>query len=393
MEASKYLKCPERVPIPEKTCLTAVQELQEGRPLGTGASEARMRNILDSLDLRIAVLSGEGTILAANKAWLAFDAVCVSAGHPSARVGVNYLQLLEHTATADGTFAAGGVEALKSLMSRKKRFASVDYQLEVGGAVRWYLALITPLEGSDSGAVVAHQDITQRMQSHVALEDAHKRLQVLSKRVIAIQEEERRAISLELHDDIGQSLAALKIALARIVSRKGVASEALLGECLGIADATVERIRQLSHELRPPQLDQLGLGEALAWLVERQRAATGMRIECTVAGLETRPSRDIEAACYRIAQEAINNASRHAKATSIAVSVQSDGRSLELTIRDDGQGFDEEVARAHALRSGSLGLISMEERAQYAGGRFTLRSVPDAGTTVSVRFALEAAAP
>jgi signal transduction histidine kinase len=148
-------------------------------------------------------------------------------------------------------------------------------------------------------------------------------------------------------------------------------------------------LRELYLELHPPQLDQLGLQAALRWLVNRQRGMTGLAIDCRVKGVE---DGDIPAAvasaCYRICQEALNNATRHAQARHIGVELESRQGSLELSIGDDGVGFDELTKREGMLK-GSLGLISMEERALLAGGRLELRTAPGAGTRVVAHFALD----
>ena len=228
------------------------------------------------------------------------------------------------------------------------------------------------------------------MLAHHALGEANKRLQAMSKRVLSIQEDERRRISRELHDDIGQSLTALKIGLHRIAQRTSEEHKELLGQCLSIADTTLDKLRNLSTELRPPQLDQLGLEGALEWLVNQQRNATGLDVECQFVGLSQRLPAELESACYRITQEALNNATRHAAAKRIHIRVERNDHMLMLVIRDDGAGFDLDSARNKAIKTGSLGLISMEERAQLAGGALVLRSVPGMGTTVQVTFALEA---
>jgi signal transduction histidine kinase len=280
----------------------------------------------------------------------------------------------------------------RAVIERRQAFGSLDYQLGSGPNARWYLARIMPLEGSENGAVVSHQDITDRMMAHGALESAHRRLQALSKRILNIQEEERRAISRELHDDVGQNLAALKIGLHRLSQDPRVAGLDLLADCLAAAEASLDRLRELAQDLRPPQLDQLGLADALGWLVERQRGATGIEIHCEAEGLEDRRApAALESACYRIAQEAISNATRHASAKRIVVSVELGERMLKLAVRDDGVGFDEEATRQRAIKAGSLGLISMEERAELAGGRLKVRSVVGGGTTVSALFPLDAA--
>ena len=219
-------------------------------------------------------------------------------------------------------------------------------------------------------------------------------MRVLSKRVLSIQEEERRNISRELHDDIGQSLAALKIGLYRLGQRPVAEQSSLLAECVAAADETIEKLRALSLELRPPQLDQLGMEDALRWLVERQRNATGLDIKCHFNGLlKKRAPAALETVCYRIVQEALNNATRHANAKSIMIQVEANARLLRFTVHDDGAGFDEPAARLRALHSGSFGLISMEERAHLAGGRLRLRTVPGGGTTITAMFPLDDSDP
>src|SRR5258706_423243 len=174
--------------------------------------------------------------------------------------------------------------------------------------------------------------------------------------------------------------------------RRGTASaaerRALLSECVGAAGGGREKLRQLAMARRPPQLDQLGLKEALEWLAQRQSAASGLPIKCKFAGLEARLPATLESACYRIAQEALSNATRHSKAKLITIGVESDGALLKLAVHDDGIGFDPGEARLRLVRSGSMGLIGMDERAQLAGGRLKVRSVPAAGTTVSAIFPL-----
>lgn len=350
-------------------------------------SEAMKRGILDSLDSRIAVLDASGIIVAVNRAWEEFDRTRNAAGLSAAIVGENYFAVLREADAIGNAFALKGEAAIRSVMERRAPFATLDYQLGFGASARWHLARVMPLEGSEHGAVVSHQDITDRVMAHAALENAHRRLQTLSKRVLGIQEEERRSISRELHDDVGQNLAALKIGLHRLAQGNGAPDATLLADCVATAESTLEQLRNIAQELRPPQLDQLGLVDALGWLVERQRRASGVEITCEFAGLEERrPPAALESACYRIAQEALNNATRHAKPKRIVVRVDRDGALLKLSVRDDGVGFDEDAQRQRALRSGSLGLISMEERAELAGGRLKVRSVIGGGTTVSALF-------
>jgi signal transduction histidine kinase len=216
---------------------------------------------------------------------------------------------------------------------------------------------------------------------------ADSRLRVLSARVLSIQEEERRHISRDLHDDVGQSLAALKFCLHRLLPLSQGEAHALVTDCIGMADSTLERVRSLSREMHPPELDALGLEEALRSLVERLRAASAQDNKCHFNGLLNRRfPLGMESACYRIAQEALGNATRHAGASSILLTLEAGPRLLTLTVRDDGRGFDTRKAARRALKAASLGLISMDERARLAGGRLTVRGNPGQGAIIRAVF-------
>ena len=351
-------------------------------------SESMQRNIMDSLDSQIAMLNGSGTIVAVNHAWEAPDSVANKCFGRQLPAGNNYIGALQER--AGEVFPQSIAEDIKAVLEHRSGHFSLEFEIAAGPSTRWYAMRVMPLSDNEEGGLVSHEEITSRMLMHIALRDANKRLQSLSKRVLTVQEEERRNISRELHDDIGQSLSALKIGLHRLSQCPAEQQAKLQSDCLEIADISLNKLRQLSLELRPPQLDQLGLEDALRWLVDRQRSTSGIDIVLHCNGLTGRriPA-TFESACYRIAQEGLNNATRHAKATSIMIHVEKNDRLLKLAIRDDGAGFDEKAARQRALKSGSLGLISMEERAQLAGGRMKLRTVLGGGTTISAVFALD----
>jgi two-component system sensor histidine kinase UhpB len=349
-------------------------------------SEAMKRGILNSLNMRIAVVDSDGLIVATNKVWEEFGSVRGSLHAAHAAVGDNYLALLKDAAAKGDEVAERSIAGVLAVINREVGFASIEYEHAVSGGMRWFVARAMPLQDSADGAVISHEDITDRMLAHHALADANKRLQAMSKRVLSIQEDERRSISRELHDDIGQSLTALKMGLHRLAQRTEEDGGELLTQCIDIADTTLDKLRDLSHELRPPQLDQLGLEGALEWLVGRQRAATGLDVECEFVGLSTRLPAELESVCYRIAQEALNNATCHANAKKIRIRVECNDRLLILSIRDDGTGFDVETAQQKAAKAGSLGLISMEERAQLASGRLKIRTGAGNGTTIQAIF-------
>ncbi|WP_171162795.1 PAS domain-containing sensor histidine kinase [Usitatibacter palustris] len=354
------------------------------------ASEAMVRGILDSLDSRIAVLDGQGRIVAVNPAWERFDDVRIAKGFAPAHVGDNYLELLDDLARAGQPGFPEAASAARRMIAREAPFAAVDYRIDAPGGVRWFVARITPMEGMGGAVVVAHEDVTARVLAREAVDDANRRLKALSGKVLSIQEEERRALSRELHDDVGQSLAALGIALHRTALGKpgGLGQE----QCARLVEEVFAKIRTMSQELRPPQLEQLGLSDALRWLAKRHSEATGVRIACDFAHAGTeRVSPDAEITCYRIAQEAISNATRHARPRSIALALRRTKGLLELVVSDDGAGFDMSAVRARGLQGASLGLTGMEERAELVGGRVEFKSAAGEGTTVTARFPLEAA--
>lgn len=346
------------------------------------------RSVLKSVSMRIAVLDGEGRILAMNPAWQRHQAS--EAGAPG--IGDDYFALLRAGGNLPEAVAASLCEGVQAVIARREeRFAS-EYALEGRrGAARWEMLRAEPLEDSARGAVVSIEDITSRMLSQVALREANRRLQKLSRRILTVQEDERRAIALELHDDIGQSLAALKITLHALASRVPETEAARMGHCVAIAEETLDKLRRLSYSLRPPQLEQFGLEGALRWLAEQHSQATGLAVDCQVAPLQRRPEATVEVACYRIVQEALNNATRHAKADGVVVDVKVHDRLLHVAVRDNGRGFDTAEAQDRAARTGSLGLLGMAERAELAGGSLKVKSVHGGGTTVSAVFPMEGA--
>lgn len=350
------------------------------------------RSLLNSLAMRIAVVDRQGDIIAVNAAWSRFYREAEGAIATPVAAGSNYrdhLRALETEGGATASAIRAGIEAV--IDRREPRFAQ-EYQIPLRGGTRWEMIRAEPLEDSEHGAVVSIEDITPRMLANLALHDANQRLQQLSQRILAVQEEERRAIALELHDDIGQSLAALKIALHKLAEAAPGVEAPRVAHCLATTEDTLEKLRRLSYSLRPPQLDQFGLEGALRWLADQQSKATGIAIECRFAGLDRRPHATVEAACYRIAQEALNNASRHAKASQVVIDVKLHERLIRLAIRDDGQGFDADDAHARAARSGRLGLLGMAERAELAGGWLKVKSVKGSGTTVSATFPVDGGA-
>ncbi len=218
-------------------------------------------------------------------------------------------------------------------------------------------------------------------------------LETLARRLMTVQEDERASLSRELHDDIGQAITTIKLCAAALWHEPEPPRAAIVQETAreiaAIADQTVVKLRDLSLLLRPPQLDALGLEAALRWQANALFRADYPKLELDIPALECRPPRDVELACFRIAQEAMTNVLRHARAGRVALQLECDDVELRLRIEDDGCG----ISPDH--RAG-LGLITMRERARQLGGALRLDSRPGLTcieATLPLAPSLGAAAP
>jgi signal transduction histidine kinase len=175
---------------------------------------------------------------------------------------------------------------------------------------------------------------------------------------------------------------SISLNLQAVEGELSPASRARLPESTQIIKKMFEQVRTLAFELRPSVLDEFGLVEALGNLVTRHGERAGLRASFTAKPTDARAPVEIETACFRIVQEALSNVARHARACHVEVTLTAQDVDLEVTVRDDGIGFDVE-----RLRTG-LGLLGMGERAELAGGRLDIESAPGTGTTVRARFTL-----
>jgi PAS domain S-box-containing protein len=254
--------------------------------------------------------------------------------------------------------------------------------LRKDGGIIWTEQRNVPLY-DEAGHLVAIEGIVRDISDR---RQAEERLQALSRRLLAVQESERRRLARELHDELGQELTAAQIQLQSLAAGRPRATATLLAKTSAIIDRTLNRVRNLSLDLRPSMLDDLGLVAALRWQVDRSAQLVDVKTRFTVDDPQRRYPAEIETACFRVAQEALTNAVRHAEANSIEVRLRREGAELVLEVRDDGIGFDVSKARESAARGASLGLLSMQERAVLTGGTWQVLSEPGSGTIVVARF-------
>src|SRR5574337_67700 len=213
-------------------------------------------------------------------------------------------------------------------------------------------------------------------------------LQALSLRLVEVQESVQRAIARELHDEIGQTLTALKLILESASSRFSADAGAGLRRAQALTDGLMAKVRSLSLNLRPAVLDDMGLLPALVLHTDRYTAQANVGIALTHTGIETRrfpPA--VETAAYRIVQEALTNVARHAGVKDATVRVWAGDEILGVEIKDAGIGFDPKAALTSPRSSG---LVGMRERAELLGGHLSVESTPGAGTRVIAELPLPA---
>jgi PAS domain S-box-containing protein len=283
-----------------------------------------------------------------------------------------------------------GAMVARALMD-SRGFSMLERIVRPGGEVRYLRSqgeVVRNERGKPIKILVACVDITEQRHSEAALRQAAQDLHGLTRRLVQAEEAERRRLARELHDRVGQSLSALNINLD-IVSRESHAlTPALrqrLDDSLGLVDSTLQSIENVMAELRPPLLDEYGLGAALGWHAEEFARRTGVRVAVADRNpAESKNARpEAAVALFRIAQEALNNVLKHARATNVRLEVSATDEELILHVEDDGQGF--ELASA---RRGRWGMTTMRERAEAAGGQLHIASSPGEGTRIHARVPL-----
>jgi PAS domain S-box-containing protein len=335
-------------------------------------SEKNYRDLFESAEEAIWVQDLDGEITMANEA-------CVKlTGYPREElIGTNVKEFLSGEA----------LERAREVGRRLLRGEALDHPYEQqmtredGSEVRIRLSvsLITS-EGQPKAYQLVARDITEdkRMEEN---------LRFYLHQVTKAQEEERKRIARELHDETAQELVALSRQLDSLTSMSGEVPELDIKLLEGIraqVDKTLEGVRRFSQDLRPSVIDDLGLLPALDWLVSDLEERFDIAIGMAVLGPEHRFSPEVELVLFRIAQEALRNVWRHSGASRAWVTVEFGDDKTTLSVTDNGKGFEVPRSMADPANVGKLGLAGMEERARLVGGKLTLESEPGKGTTVTV---------
>ncbi|MBL8056143.1 MAG: PAS domain S-box protein [Anaerolineales bacterium] len=231
------------------------------------------------------------------------------------------------------------------------------------------------------------REVAEREAAQRRLEDSQAQLRRLSAHLQAALEEERIRIAREIHDELGQALAGLKMDVAWLRRSLGQPAPAValkLEDMTVLIEATVQAMRRISAELRPSLLDDLGLVAAVEWQLDEFRERTGLECQLTTALQNGPPEADQAAALFRILQEALTNVVRHAAARRVSVTLAEGPQTLTLRIQDDGRG----ITPAEASQSKSFGLLGMRERVHRLGGEIEVHGRPGQGTTITVQVPL-----
>lgn len=373
--------------------------------------EAKFRAMTEQADVGIAIADPDGRI------------VYVNARHCEL-LGRSFDELvgstIHHLTQRDGDADDSG--RFHRLLAHGEPFSTEKYVPHPGGDARWIGVSVSPrrdIHGRIVGGIAVTVDLTARHRAEENLRRAHAELErrveertrelaranerlqqelrerqaaedqikALLKQLLTVQEDERRRIAREIHDTLGQQMTALRMTLE--AWRLHGAARADLSQdaqrALEISQEIDASIDFLMSDLRPAALDHLGLGAAFADLVRSWSERTGIAAEYHPSGLDGLALPPlIEINLYRLAQEALHNVHKHARATSVAVLLDRRGDELVLIVEDNGVGFDPEAA-ASAERRPGVGLIGMRERAMLIGGEFEVESAPGRGTIVFVR--------
>ena len=227
-------------------------------------------------------------------------------------------------------------------------------------------------------------EAVNRFNLEEELRESESRLRLLSSELLTVQEAERKRIAREIHDSIGQTLAAIKFGLESKLSQMGGVAPppgVSIENIVSLAQNGIEESRRIQMDLRPSILDDLGILATIGWFTrEFQKVYSHIFVEKEIQIEETDIRDSLKTVLFRVMQEAMNNVSKHSKATLVRVTLKKIADKIELSIEDNGAGFDLENIKQ------GLGLTSMRERTELSGGRFEVESVPGKGTMIRAQW-------
>jgi PAS domain S-box-containing protein len=347
-------------------------------------NEELLRNVLEWLPVGVRIIDKKGQILQGNPA---SRRIWAEEG------GLGCDQYGEHKGwwiDSGRRIEPGEGAATRAIM---KGETSINREIEIeclDGSNKIILNSTVPIrnaQGEITGAVIVDHDISERKWAERTLKESEKQLKHLSSQLLTAHEQERKRVAQDIHDSLGSLLAAAKLRLERALQQMSV--EGNEGETDGLRSIismiqeAISEVRRIQKSLRPSLLDDLGILPTIRWFCrEFQSAYQGVRIEQHIAVTEEDVPELLKIVIFRILQEALNNIGKHSQADSVSLRLARTSDKIELTIEDNGRGFDPEEILAMKGPERGLGLISMKERAELSGGECSIESVEGGGTTV-----------
>jgi PAS domain S-box-containing protein len=253
-------------------------------------------------------------------------------------------------------------------------------------------AVLKNKEGRMEGVVGIARDVTERRLAEEALRKSERELRFLSSQLLTAQEKERRRLSIELHDELGQALMVLKLKLRSIrgaLQTDQARVKIACDEVIGYISEVTENVRRLSRDLSPSILEDLGLSAAIRWLVDASAKHYKIESSLDMAEVEALFSRESQITVYRIVQECLTNIAKHAQATNVSIIIRRQDDGFFLSVEDNGKGFDVKEALGRDPSKKGMGLAAMYERTRMLGGSLDIWSQEGAGTRISITAPLD----
>jgi signal transduction histidine kinase len=279
----------------------------------------------------------------------------------------------------------GEPEQLLELARKQGQAEDEGWLLRPDGSRFWAAVIVTALftpDGELKGFARVTRDLSDRKSSQERQAAYARNLQRLSQKLVQAHEDERERLAAEIHDEIGQSLAALKLRLHGVLTRVDAQHSADLIASLSLIDGIIQKTRSLSLDLRPRMLHDLGLKAALQWEINNHVKPSGIEVKYSHQGVPENLDAGLATGCFRIVQETISNVLRHSDATKVSITLKAQDARLNLMIKDNGRGFEPAKMELGVSNATNLGLLGMQERARALGGRLQISSAPGNGTTI-----------
>ncbi len=342
------------------------------------AEEASLR-VINTIPIMAWTLLPDGSLDFVNERWLDYTGLSLQEAVATPTAIVHPKDLPAAVAQWSASMIAGRAHEAELRLRR------------ADGEYRWFLVRVVPLRNDDGDIVKWYgtsTDIEDRKRAEDGSRHAAEELQALSRRLVELQEAERRTLSRELHDRVGQDLTALSIQLGivrdALPAHVETGIRARLEDAAALVRSTASTIANVIADLRPPMLDDYGLPAALRWYARQFSERAGVAVSVEAGDSPGRIARDVEIALFRIAQEALTNVAKHARARQAVITLERAQSDYVMSIADDGLGMAAIPQRPEGQRPG-LGLVTMRERAQAVGGRFSVEPVAGGGIRLTVR--------